>query len=334
MFERDPLFQLNVIIWASLPLPAGLPYHAVLHAAGYCFDSMERPLPASPRETNAVSQIGRPVRLSPIADVVLRADAVNRLAIVECKAQAFGMDTNGDGVIQAGGYIFAAGNIHQRLAVAGSPEGLVCYVVPDDQRHLMAETLRTISDELQATGLGPLGRATVLGLSVRGDGTWLSPEVVHEDGDTLLPEAALVLEETSDPRPLYIVPWHPDSPAETDRRAFASKTKSHLIANVNTAALGSATVVLFDELLFEMSRGVYRKADPAALRRVRAELRSIVTKLVDGSRLVEVTADRTTFTLTTESDRESLVEQIRSSRVLGSDAQGFQSPMGLPDTSR
>lgn len=336
--EESSLFQLNVLIWATFPQPDRAPVNPILLDLGYRLFSIEQPLEPSiltrealsARNTSTVSE-------APVADALLEAAEVSHFVIVECKSSSFGVES--EKARQARGLILAGGGITQRSLPIAEGDAEVCYVVPKHDAAAMAATLVELregmrSENLQVCGVG------VVGLSIRGDGVYLGAEHGTQAGgrlpsDLRSPQRVLQTRDEEDPRPLYVIPWIPESPDE-DLSALREKLRSQLLSHIGRSRLGEITI-RFDELLNEVSRGVYGLwRDRQSLRgQVNRTVGSIVRALAGDAQSVILRPAEMVVGIGSEEERQALMERIRLADVPVSVSEGLQLTFdeGLSDTN-
>ena len=130
-------------------------------------------------------------------------------------------------------------------------------------------------------------------MEVRGDGIYL--RAGHRiPGSNDLPAAVapeqrvLESEAADDPRPLYVIPWIPESEDE-DLGALREKLRSQLLSQIGRSQLGELNF-RFDDLLDEVSLGVYGLwRDRGSLRgQVNTTVGSIVSALTERIRTSDV----------------------------------------------
>ena len=255
--EGSSLFQLNVLIWATLPQPSCAPVKPILRNLGYCLFSIEQPLQASIRQRVSLQAQTPPVSTAPVADALLENAGSSHFVVTECKPSSFGVES--DQTRQARGLILAGSDIMQRglPITAGSAE--VCYIVPGGDIDAMEATLISLQAELQASNT-QLCQVGAIGVTIRNDGVHLVANHKARGGGRLPREVApaqrvLETEGDEDPRPLYVIPWIPDS-GDEDHSALQEKLRSQLLSHIGRAPIGNVRL-RFDDLLDEVSRGVY-----------------------------------------------------------------------------
>src|SRR5205823_3552170 len=90
----DPLFQLNVVLWLTQPLPQGSSIVPLLHERGFVVYAISPPLPV-PLDLQAAAQSARvALQNSGRPDVLLAHPLERKFAFIECKASSFGPNSN------------------------------------------------------------------------------------------------------------------------------------------------------------------------------------------------------------------------------------------------
>ena len=331
--ENSNLFQLNVLIWTTLSQPPCAPVKPLLRNLGYSLFSIEQPLEASIGQRVSLQARNPPVSVAPVADALLEHVGSSHFVVIECKSSSFGVES--DQTRQARGFIIAGSDIMQRglPITAGSAE--VCYIVPGRDKDAMEATLISLQAVLQA-GNTQLCQVGAVGVTIRNDGVYLVADHKARGGSRLPRDIApeqrvLETEADEDPRPLYVIPWIPDS-GEDDLGALREKLRSQLLSHIGRSPIGNVSLP-FDELLDEVSRGVYGLwRDRKSLRgQVNTTVGSIVRSLTDGIDGVNVGTAELVLSFSSEEERQVLMEHIRVADVPPRLPEGRQLP--LPDSS-
>lgn len=332
-FARDSLFQLNVLIWASFPQPSAAPVTPVLRNAGYVLWSVEQPLDAGIAELPRLRTSSPQIQPNPVPDAVLHAEEIDTYVLVECKPSSFGVRSD-RGAPQARGLIVAGGNLASRLlGLAGAPSAEVCYLVPLDDAHTTDTTLVTLAQEVSGQGFTACATGAI-GLSIKPDGAYLGlssqPEGTAQMPRALIPEQKiLAVMAGQDPRPLYVIPWIPDAPDDTDLTALREKVRAQVLAWLGKAAIGDEVILSFDQLLDEVSRGIFRYwRDRNSLHgRVFPTVERLVRLLFGGDARVRVRSTDVSVRLGAENDRDELMEQVRTAALPSKVPEGVQLPL-------
>lgn len=313
---KDNLFQLNTLVWASFPQPMDAPVTPALRNVGYTLCAIEQPLDADVAERVRLSRATLEIRPNPVVDVVLYHAKNHTYILMECKPSSFGV--NSEWAPQGRGMIVAGGNVASRLGVSRRSAGEVCYLVPADDAQSTDATLIALQEEVSSQGFtacptGPLG------LSIKSDGAYLGllnqPEGTAQMPLKLTPEQRVVaVNADQDPRPLYVIPWIPDVQDDTDLEAFKEKLRAQLLSWLGKAPIAGQIILSFEELLDEISRGVFRYwRDKASLTgRVLPMVGKVVEILFGDDTRVSIGKREVTANLKLEKDREELMEQVRT----------------------
>jgi hypothetical protein len=328
---RDNLFQLNTLVWASFPQPMDAPVTPALRNVGYILWAIEKPLDASVAERARLTKATLEMRPNPVADVVLYHDANHTYILMECKPSSFGV--NSEWTPQARGIIVAGGNVASRLGVSGKPTSEVCYLVPAGDAQSTDATLVALREEVSNQGFAVCPTGT-LGLSIKSDGAYLG-SLNHPKGTAkmplkLTPEQRVVsVNAEQDPRPLYVIPWIPDIQDDTDLEAFKEKLRAQLLSWLGKAAIPGKIILMFEELLDKVSRGVFRYwGDKSSLfGRVLPMVEKLVRIFFGDDTRVSVGRREVTVDFKVEKDQEELMERVRTIALPQKLPEGIQLPL-------
>jgi len=260
----DPLFQLNLVLWLTQPLPEDSDLVPLLHQCGFSVYAIAPALAVPPDVLLAAQGATVRVQRSGRPDVVLTHEEERRFAFVECKASSFG--PGAEAAEQARAFMLMAGlRAAEVLGLDASQvtDSILGYVVPDSQKLSLQQTLTALTHELTSYKL-PAGRATILGLQASTKQLTVSVDAV---GATFLSLAAGIhaimrLQPNTDPRPLYFIPYDPDVSQSEDERLFCKRVLFERIHSGVLAAIGRAnppiTVTLRpNELLNDATFGMF-----------------------------------------------------------------------------
>ncbi len=329
--ERDHLFQLNVLIWASFPQPEGAPYSPVLLNKGYHLYSVEQPLHADLAELASINSSNPRVHPNPVADVTLYNRDTEVVVLMECKPSSFSVES--DRCPQVRGLLVAGASIRKRVPIGGLPSAEVCCIVPLGDVDRMAQTLRELTQQVTEQGLS-VCPAGPLGVSIKSDGIYLGvprlPECTGEIPRQLCPERkVLSVEPDEAPRPLYVVPWMPGTSCDDDYYAFREKVRQYVLVWLGGACIGTTVSLPYDRLLDGVSRGIFSLwRDRASLRgQVFPEIMRIASVLFGADVRVAVGKTKVSVTLAKEADRDELMDRVRTARVSGALPGAIQASM-------
>jgi len=241
---KDPLFQLNAVLWLSQPLPEDHEITPLFHRQGFVVYAIAPLLPL-PLDLQLESRrVGVMMQAGARPDVVLTAVSEDKFAFIECKASSFSINsTNSE---QARTHLIIAGP--RSAEILGLPArqaltSLLSYFIPESDHAPMDQTITSLQTELTNNRL-PAGQATVVGLQMRDTDVSI---VINGRGSEFFglptgPHPFLQREPETDPRPLYFIPYDPDlcgqlSEAEKNicKRVLFEKMQSTIIAAVGRA---------------------------------------------------------------------------------------------------
>ena len=261
---RDPLFQLNIILWLTQPMPPQGSITPLLHQKGFSVYAIAPALSVPPGIALAVqgSSLQTQQRVRP--DVVLKRETDLNFALVECKASSFGVAT--EQAIQARTFLLLADELLAEV-LGLSPEqihaSILAYALPHSESALLKATLSTLSNELRRHHL-PTGDSTIIGLDI--DSRDLRV-VFDKSGSRFFSIASgshtvMQVQPGDDPRPLYFIPYDPDVHQSPEENLFCKRILFERIHSVVLAAVGRASspeslTLNIDNLLNEATFGMF-----------------------------------------------------------------------------
>ncbi len=222
---KDPLFQLNSLLWLTQPVPTDIEIKPLLHERGWTVYAIAQLL-GPPLDVLLFAQranISVQERVRP--DVVLQQTPQRRFAFVECKTSSFGSSsTTAD---QARALLIVGGPRAAEvlgLSVSQVSESFVSYVLPDDQRKLLDPTLEALRKELGDKKI-PVGNAILLGLQIAHNAVCIVVDPVGSASFDLPTGSTpfLTLEPDTDPRPVYFIPYDPDVDQTPQEKSFCKR---------------------------------------------------------------------------------------------------------------
>ena len=210
----DPVFQLNVLLWALEDLPEVTSVRPVLRTAGYELESLGRRLlvPADEPTIAALRDIAGSADRSPCPpDLCIDNQDDPVTLVVELKSHGFSQDSSN--VRQAAKLIVASHDLSESYAEKQPRPGHVVYGTVESDAALLAETLQGLNESLASRGV-PAAPTGTVGISIDDEGVRLSTSHLSD-----LPARAQRALETpvtvvrrhgeDDIRPLYVIPWIP-----------------------------------------------------------------------------------------------------------------------------
>jgi hypothetical protein len=244
----DPIFQLNVVLWALQPAPPNAPIRPVLREAGYLLSAISRDLPP-PFELRPGLKELLGSDTPPAPDVLGEPPKGTPWLVVECKGSGFSPESSN--ARQAIKLLAVSMDLRSSLALPGDAPrpGVVAYLTLMTDRDQLMATLRELQGRLDQAGL-PSGDAGVFGLALadhrEGQAVVVAP---CPDGDwpepiaALVPEAPVILlGRNEDPRPLYLIPWDPSVQQSREMRGYCRAVLFARVAAEAVAVLGHETV--------------------------------------------------------------------------------------------
>jgi len=289
---RDPLFQVNAVLWMAVPLPENASWNPLLSAAGFQVYAIA-PLLGPPLDVLSEMKargITHQERYRP--DVVLNREYDRSFAVMECKGRSFGIDSST--ARQATTHLIICGpRLHESLGLADSDvsQGAALYVTPESDRVLLDGTLRQLKEKLLAS-LGHASDYAILGLEVVAMNEEMSLNLTIDTNSGMflgLPDPVMCIasfHRDTDPRPLYLVPYDPDCDQSPEERAFCKRVLYERVHSEILGAMGRAHPpedirITPEDLLRRAMPGVYDKWENAdSMKHMRGLVRDLLKRLV------------------------------------------------------
>ena len=267
----DPVFQLNVFLWALQDHPDEVQIRPVLRQAGYYLNSIGRRvlMPDDDAALAALRELtGSSGRASSRPDLWLSHSTDPVHPIIELKAHGFSPTSSNR--TQALKLIAAAADLAPSLGEPEKRQGHVIYATTGVDADRLSSTLRVLAQELDSVRVAtaPTG---VIGLSMESEGVAISspdPSELPSPLAQALRGHSVVLERDgdNDPQPLYFVPWMPgikDSQApelhEAGLRELTARVLVQLLATVGQARPPTTLVLDSARLLRRATLGVFEQ---------------------------------------------------------------------------
>jgi hypothetical protein len=239
---KDPLFQLNAVLWLTQPLPDGGEIIPLLYARGFTVYAIA-PLLGPPPDLRLAAQqaqISMQDMIRP--DVVLTHEGDRKFAFTECKASSFSPTSSA--AEQARSLLVVAGPRAAEvlgLAPGDISESLLAFVIPEDEEKLLARTLANLHEELEGNRL-PAAQFSVLGLQLTDTDVSI---VINDLGSAFfaLPSGTnpfMKREPDTDPRPLYFIPYDPDVVHSEQEKVLSKRALFERMQSTIVAATGRA----------------------------------------------------------------------------------------------
>lgn len=283
---KDPLFQLNLILFLSMPVPDDAEIEPVLLKAGYSLLYIERPITVPPLSRAQLLDKGYQVNGQVCPEILLEHAPSYSFLVVECKTASFG--PNSTTARQARGYLTLNGKGLSELVGKSSQETwstTISYFSLNGEGTVILVTLEKLKKELQEISIETAESVVSLEWLLRSDGIYLcksegsgSPPGIDLDS----PQRVLALTEGDDPRTLQLIPYSSNTSGTVDNfneRVFLERLRS-AIASLFANMKRSATQHPLDELIRQVIPVWEQWKNPEETRHVRSKVRQIVGKMI------------------------------------------------------
>ena len=262
---KDPVFQLNVLLWLAQPLPqAYQEITPLFYSHGFDVYALAPLLTLPPDILLVMRDRGFEVQARARPDVILAQELTGKFSVTECKGSSFGVDSST--AQQARTLLVLAGpRCHEVLGLQAQAvqQSALSYLVPSPERPAMEATLSALLDTFRARGLSA-GESLCLGLMITNEGLGLDVDDATAQFFELSPgiNTFLRLDADTDPRPLYFVPFDPDTDQSEEEKVFGRRVLFERMHSAIIAAVGRArppTAVTFKstDLLNDATFGMY-----------------------------------------------------------------------------
>ena len=262
---EDPLFQLNVLLWLTQPLPVDNEITPIFHRQGFIVYAIS-PLLTVPLDMRLAAQQAQiAVQDSFRPDAVLAHEPDRKFAFIECKKSSFGVASST--AQQALAILLAAGERASEplgLGAADVKESVVGYLLPTEQGTTLYQTLSQLTETLSSHQMRA-ARFTILALQA--DANDLSM-IIDDAGAAFFSlesgsNPIMRLESDTDPRPLYFIPYDPDVTYSSERekdfckRVLFERLHSAILVAVGRANPPAELILGPDRLLNDATFGMY-----------------------------------------------------------------------------
>jgi len=289
---EDPLFQLNLILFASIYSPAGARIIPVFHRAGYSIYKISPKVSVPPTVSNRLQAIPTGVPNSAKPEVLLRNSQSGKVTIVECKRNSF--SSTSTTARQASGYLVLTDDILRDALAEPRHEkwttDLLYFVTCNgDNEHLLNECLKELSGHINDVGVNsnPFG---VCGIEQKDDGVYFNFEYAPCMEEFGVQRKVLSTQGEEDFRTLYLIPADVGIRQLDDysKTVITNRIRSSFIALLMRSLPGKSTLVLSIEELLQRSLLLWdiwedtdtkREIRSVAREVARKELKSIKKKL-------------------------------------------------------
>jgi hypothetical protein len=267
----DPLFQLNLSIWLAQPKPVGISVRPVFYLSGFNLMSISPLLALPPDIRLLLSEANIKFQDGASPDLILEAEEKTKLVALECKRSSFGADSST--AEQARTFLTLAGPIFTEVLGIGrrpSPPGVLCYLTRLDQKDLLEGTLMQLSQEINKINI-ETGNYGCLGIVPDGNAISLhySDDMMsHLNFSDKSPVQILPIEQDTDPRPLYFIPYDPNidqsgKEQAISRRILYERFLGHILAKIGQAKAPCEIIYTSEQALLDVTFGLYEIWDDA-----------------------------------------------------------------------
>jgi len=225
---RDPIYQLNFVLWMLEDLPGGPPTRPFLRDLGYTLFSLGGSLPMQPEYRLRVAEAGVGAGQAPAPDVLAARRESTEFLIIECKGGSFGVASSNSH--QARALLVVSADLRGPLGLPPRPvvNAILSYLLPEPEPPELQETLEELTRELRSVGL-PVAPVSVFGLEERADGVYLTDRhplgTLPADVESALGDGVRIHEimEGDTGRRLYLIPWDPSVSQVPEEREFCQR---------------------------------------------------------------------------------------------------------------
>jgi len=327
---KDPLFQLNLVIWLTQPQPPQNFYvYPLFYNSNLNLYSIG-PLLTLPLNIRLqISKGNLDCQDATRPDLILEGGEKNKFCILECKASSFG--PNSSTAKQARTLLLISGPIISEvlgIGMRGKNEGILCYFSGSNQIEMIEDTLRNLTQEIENLNL-KTGTYGCFGIKAEQSAILLEYSEKIKTSLNLKddsPVEVIRFEKETDPRPLYFIPYDPNiqqtkEEQEFCRRILFERILSYIISKIGGATIPETITFSIGELLNFATFGLYKIwEDKEATKHVRRFVRDFLNKLkkaIDEPLRESITHEPEkgwTFNLKDKKIYEELLKQLQKFR--------------------
>lgn len=263
---RDPVFQLNLLLWMSLDQPdeAFLVY-PLFARHGFELRFIEQPF-AFPIATIAsienAEKAGQPkISRCPEPELILKRDLDQSALYFEAKKSSF--SSNSSTCVQARGHLLATGPVFADV-LAPLKSATLTYVLPADQGALMRVCLSELTAQLQQSGFSS-GTFSVAGLAVENETMNYRLDAAGQTAVGCRDQSVVLMREineATDPSPIMLIFSEQDCADQTRpgyyRHILQQQVLAALLCRLHQVPTPGSIVINAAELLTETTQGVFK----------------------------------------------------------------------------
>jgi len=334
----DPLFQLNLVLWALQPLGDDAPTHAPLAKAGYAAHSLARPLSPGPKLQETLRQLtGSPH--GPAPDVIAEPMTELPWLLIECKRTGFSPASS-----TARQAVKIIAIREPFLEAYGTPTGhgdvAALFLTRDLLLDEFAQTLSELMDSVTpitqpcTVAIAAIKRMTGgVGICLFEPTSTCHVSMGFQKLSELLGPECLVLvcEPDDDPRVFYFIPYDPSIEYDSTTVSSREEAKQDLLLRAATAAItliGPARVpgriaINTEDLLVKATLNMSPFWNAAEVKKLCDLVGQYLQRAISGSisppPAVEKNGSQILVTLRTEKQRDAVLDVLSQ-------------PLGIPLT--
>ncbi len=283
---RDPVFQLNLLIWTAKEQPLdgpGICVTPLFHRHGYRLFYVEQrfsfPVPIQ-QKLKDIEDIGH----APNADLIVANGVAQSAFYIEAKKNSFGLDSSN--CRQARAHLIASGPAFGEVYPT-LPYCRIVYTVPEACRLTMEPTLAALSLDVAKRGFSP-GPFSVHGLAVQDQHI-----VYHLDepsrsklgsADSVVPLLRISNDGETDPSPLLLIYTDSDTydPANRGyyRRVLIQQVHAHLLCYFHRIDPTTEYRLAPEDILMETTGGVFQYVGAETRKSMRVLIRDNVFRRI------------------------------------------------------
>jgi hypothetical protein len=284
MLVKDPVFQLNLLLWMAKEQPLqNYRVNPLFYNLKFSIIYIEESFKFPEEAVKLIQNSKLDISISPEPELVLGRMDDKKALYFEAKANSFGI--NSTNCKQARAHLVASGPAFGEVFKPLN-SCLLCYVVPEGARSLMAECLDKLKIELNDKGLksGPFSSHGLMIKEGKIDYSWDpvfgSHVGLRYDHITILNE----IEEDTDPSPLILVFSDEDCSNDTlrdfYRQVVIEQVRACLLCDLHSNDIGQKYETTPDALLTKITDGIFEYLGRERQKRLRRLIRENVFKKI------------------------------------------------------
>ncbi|HAW50507.1 TPA: hypothetical protein DCX16_06130 [bacterium] len=291
---KDPIYQLNLMLWLLQPLKNNYPLRPVLKELGYELFAIGPSMPLSPELRERLKELSISCAEAPEPDLLISRNKTFEFITIECKAQMFGPASEKQ-ADQARALLLQNGeqfNLAIGLEIDASPDIHLVYVAKHSETYNLEQGICQIQNELREAGLDPV-RTGAIGIDFYQDKVYLRNNYGQGEIPKSLKETigeGIIIQKLfpdDNPISLFYIPWDPnvfqsDEMANYCEQVFCERILTEIACRIGTMFVPGIIEFEYDNLLNAATSNFYEhwhsKTIRGALRNFCRELLSKALK--------------------------------------------------------